>query len=181
MTLPPPESNYTLAQVMPAARNKRRRWPWIAGAAAVVVAAAVATALITAGGGQHETAAPTATPTPVVHTQTVGRLYVRTAELRADIESKTSIRCTGYENVPDPKAAIELASCTDELVLGIHTDKDQAVQSSKDVAELVVGILGGTNVQLIGENWSVNCGDDRAACDEIQAALGGELMVTTQK
>jgi hypothetical protein len=181
---PGPDQPYGLGYVMPP-QPKRSRLPWIVTAVAVAIAAGgVGVAIASAGGGSNEPVAasssPSASPTAAgpVRTITVGKRYRDVAELRGELESKTSVRCTAYEEIASPTGALERATCTTEIVLSIYLDQEQAEATAKQIGELVAGSLATDSIHLVGENWTVNCGADRALGDELQAALGGELVIS---
>jgi hypothetical protein len=83
--------------------------------------------------------------------------------------------------VADPVSALERATCSDEVVLSVYTDADQ-VQTAIDefiegpgamAAELEVEL---ESVWLVGDTWSINCGEDMNLCAKFGRALGGEIQ-----
>jgi len=122
--------------------------------------------------------APTPTPsgTPTTSTPMPAR-FTTTDQLRETLERTTSIRCTSYEPVSNPTGAIERASCTDDIVLSIHTSRDSALLSVTDVALTVSGVLEDTSAHAFGDTWSVNCGTNARLAQEVADALNGDTYV----
>jgi hypothetical protein len=177
MSTPP---QYDLGVLMPT-QPKRSRAPWIvAGIAALAAVAAVATAVGVVASGDDATPAAATSSSPSaapVQEVKVGKLYFSIAELRDDVEAKTSMRCTTYNEIPNPTGAIARAECTEQSGFGLFNDKTEAEASARSVGEMVAGGLGDASIHVVGQNWTVNCGSDRPLCEQVQAGLGGDLLV----
>jgi hypothetical protein len=177
MTTPP---QYDLGTLMPA-QPKRSQAPWIiagVGALAGLVAVAIAAGVVASGDDPAPAAATSASPSAApVQEVKVGKLYFSVADLRDDVEAKTPMRCTTYNEIPNPTGAVARAECTEQSGFGIFNDKTEAEKSARSVGEMVAGALGDPSIHVVGQNWTVNCGSDRPLCEQVQAGLGGELLV----
>lgn len=146
-----------------------------------LIAVGLAGAFLLAGCGQEKPQAQESrqpTPSPSAEVRVVGKTYFLTSELAADIQAKTSLTCTGYEEIPNPIGAIARASCTEDTGIGVYASKEDAKASAEEHGELIAGMLGDKSVSVIGQNWSVNCGSDEALAQEIAKAMGGEVLIT---
>lgn len=116
-------------------------------------------------------------PTAVKTTKNMPpKKYMTTRALREALELHTSFRCTGYAEVLEVRGALERATCGDEYVISVYASQTD-VKESVDVVANIVNMTGSVSVHAIGENWSVNCGDNEKLCQEIGNGLGGELHI----
>ena len=145
----------------------------------IITTAAVAMlALAGCGDGDTDGAAETAmaSPTPTGPPQPERQDSV--FDLRTAVES-SGYACSGWEVIAEPIDAIERATCTDQVVVSIHTDASQAQAAIENTAEIVTSMLDEDSVHLTGPNWSINCGSDLDLCEQFADVLGGEVQVLT--
>jgi hypothetical protein len=140
-------------------------------------------------GGMTESETTTTTVASVEATTTVAAettttvAAVETAEIETIEDLTAAVEATGYEcDVNTPREANEYATdsldCTSAVVLAIHDNEENArAQAEARMALMASFTDDPTNYTLIGPNWSVNCGDDEALCEDLQAELGGEIYV----
>jgi hypothetical protein len=135
---------------------------------AALVALAACAGSGDSGNGTEEGESPT-NPAVSVNTR-----YDSVYDLREKVES-VGYGCTEWSIVADPAEAEERASCTDVVVLSIHTNAAQVQRSVDGVAELTLEVLDSDSIHLVGPNWSVNCGEDLPLCEGFRQVLGGEI------
>jgi hypothetical protein len=81
--------------------------------------------------------------------------------MRERVEA-SGFECTAWTIRGTNDYAVESADCTDAVVFAIHESASQAQEQIELRASLV-----GRTATLLGPNWSVNCGDDEALCQEL--------------
>ncbi|MGB5151173.1 MAG: hypothetical protein WBN99_14770 [Mycobacterium sp.] len=135
---------------------------------------APATVTVTASSAQESAATNSTAPSEsAAPTKLSGLQEYASAQALADDLTKYGHTCnftptTGAQN------AVDSGNCYvngTQMILGIYADQ------SKIDAQItfVEDVLGNNNVDygmLAGKNWTINCGS-RAACEDIQADLGG--------
>lgn len=146
-----------------------------------ILAVASLALLSAAGCSAADKPAASSSPSPSVSVEvrTVAKRYLTVSELAVDVQNSSSLKCDmTYEEIQNPIGALERASCTESTGFGIYADKDDAKASAESIGELVTGVAGDKSVFVIGQNWSVNCGQDEALAREIAGKLGGEVFIT---
>jgi hypothetical protein len=119
-------------------------------------------------------AAPTST-TPAAATTAPPATYADVIALR-DALAGTPAECTDFEVTPDPIGARERAQCTDVLTLGIYDSRADAYASAQEINRTINETLDQRSFHVVGQNWSVNCGDDTYTCEWVRMTLGGEMI-----
>jgi ABC-type uncharacterized transport system auxiliary subunit len=95
-------------------------------------------------------------------------------ELREAIET-AGIDCTHWSIIAEPRNAVERATCTEAIVVSIHSNASEAQRSIDSTTEIMTP-FGLDSGNIIGPNWTVNCSSGRTRCEELVEALGGELQ-----
>lgn len=78
------------------------------------------------------------------------------------------------ERIVGAVGAVERGSCEGgNLVISIYLTRDEAMDTVRELQRTAVdGAVGGF---VVGNNWSVNCGDATTSCTEVKDKLGGIL------
>lgn len=137
----------------------------------------VGAAVVAGCGGNPPVAASESPPpaeTPAEQTSPTTAAYDSIQALRDGVESSGNV-CTAW-NVVDEGDPIE-AVCTSDMHLFAFED-EQGVQDYVDeLAAFPVEMFGRSDHWLVGPSWAISCGEDRATCEDLEAALGGRLRI----
>jgi hypothetical protein len=120
------------------------------------------------GGSNSDSGDTSAPPAPVS--------YESVYDLKNIVEN-IGVECDTWSIIPTPDNAVERATCTESLVMAIHTDAAQ-VQRSVDSVAATLNAFGRASVHVTGPNWSINCGQDEELGQQLAGATGGDLQVS---
>lgn len=137
--------------------------------------AAVFGALVAVGCGADEQAGPKTAVQPVA----LPKQGITVASLQ-DLADK--VGCPALQRNPSGTSALEMGSCSDQVVLSTYEDRPAVLRAVNDFWSLrdsldPDGTVLGPSKLLTGENWMINCGNDMPFCWRARDVVGGEIVM----
>jgi hypothetical protein len=132
-----------------------------------IITGVVAVAALAACGSND----PTAKLSPSATTEQAAS-FGSVTDLRAAVEA-TGYVCDKWDVVTDPDNALERAHCTDQVVFSIYADEAQLETHATEFVEVTAGFgVDMESVWLVGDTWSINCGEHMDLCGRFARSMG---------